>query len=84
MSNKEAGDGFGDIMIRMDDSDLGIIIEVKYAETANLEAECKKALAQIDIQRYTAAFSQEEIHTILKYGIVCRKKKCKVVVEREG
>ena len=31
-SNKEAGDGFSDILIRIDDSDVGIIIEVKYSE----------------------------------------------------
>lgn len=42
-SNKETGDGFSDIMIQIDNSDTGIIIEIKYAEH-NLEEECKKSL----------------------------------------
>ena len=38
-SNKEAGNGFSDIMIRIDDSDVGIILEVKYAEEGQMERE---------------------------------------------
>ena len=34
-SNRENGDGFSDIMVRIDDEDVGIIIEVKYAENGN-------------------------------------------------
>lgn len=41
-SNRESGDGFSDIMIQVGDSEVGIVIEVKYANDGNLEAECKK------------------------------------------
>ena len=81
MSNRESGDGFSDILIRIEDEDIGIVIEVKYADDGNLEAECERALQQIIDIRYTEALEQEGIHTILKYGIACYKKKCKVVME---
>lgn len=80
-SNRESGNGFSDIMIQIDDSDTGIIIEVKYAEHDNLEMECQKALRQIDATGYTDALKQEEIHRILKYGIACRRKECCVLME---
>lgn len=83
LSNREAGDGFGDVLIQMEDADIGIVIEVKYAEDGNLEKECENALNQIIDTRYVEALEQEGIHTILKYGIACYKKKCKVVLERE-
>ena len=35
--NRERGDGFSDIMVRIDDEDVGIIIEVKYAENGKEE-----------------------------------------------
>lgn len=57
------------------------MVEVKYADDGNLEAECEKELQQIIDIRYTEALEQEGIHTILKYGIACYKKKCKVVME---
>ena len=47
MSNRESGDGFGDILIRIEDEDVGIVIEVKYADDGNLQGECEKALQQI-------------------------------------
>ena len=81
MSNRESGDGFSDILIRIEDEDIGIVIEVKYADDGNLEAECERALQQIIDIRYIEALEQEGIHTILKYGIACYKKKCKVVME---
>ena len=78
MSNRESGDGFGDILIRIEDEDVGIVIEVKYADDGNLQGECEKALQQIIDIRYTEALEQEGIHTIIKYGIACYKKECKV------
>ena len=71
MSNRESGDGFGDILIRIEDEDVGIVIEVKYADDGNLQGECEKALQQIIDIRYTEALEQEGIHTIIKYGIAC-------------
>ena len=80
MFNRELGDGFGDILIRIEDEDVGIVIEVKYADDGNLQGECEKALQQIIDIRYTEALEQEGIHTIIKYGIACYRKKCKVLM----
>ena len=80
MSNRESGDGFGDILIRIEDEDVGIVIEVKYADDENLQGECEKALQQIIDIRYTESLEQEGIHTIIKYGIACYRKKCKVLM----
>ena len=82
-SNRESGDGFSDIMIQVGDSEVGIVIEVKYANDGNLEAECKKALKQIDDTGYAEALHQDGICKILKYAIACYKKTCKIMLEAE-
>ena len=46
MSNRESGDGFSDILIRIEDEDVGIVIEVKYASDGNLEKECENELGR--------------------------------------
>lgn len=83
MSNRESGDGFSDILIRIEDEEIGIVIEVKYASDGDLEKECEKALQQIIDVGYTESLEQEGIHKIIKYGIACYKKKCKVVMKIE-
>ena len=82
-SNREAGDGFSDIMIRMDEGNTGIIIEVKYAGE-NPEATCRRALEQIQEKGYAQGMRQDGIQTILKYGIACCRKTCRVLMERDG
>lgn len=79
-SNREAGDGFSDIMVRIDDSDTGIVIEVKYAENGELETACRKALEQMQKKHYEEAFADADIHHILKYGIACNRKNCRVLL----
>ncbi len=81
-SNREAGDGFSDIQIAIDDEDVGIVIEIKYAQNGDCEAECRKALKQIDANRYAENFYQDEVGTLLKYGIACSRKRCRVMLER--
>lgn len=81
MSNRESGNGFSDIMIMIDDAEIGIVIEVKYAESHDLEAVCKDALKQMIDKRYAEYFEQQGIKKILKYGIACRVKECKVMLE---
>lgn len=81
-SNREAGDGFSDIMVRIDDSDTGIVIEVKYAENGELETACRKALEQMQKKHYEEAFADADIHHILKYGIACNRKNCRVLLEQ--
>ena len=82
-SNKESGEGYSDILIEVEGEDIGIIIEVKYAEKAAFESACAEALRQIAVKGYDEALREEEMETILKYGIACYKKRCRVVLERE-
>ena len=82
-SNKESGDGYSDILILIDDEELGIIIELKYPENGNLETGCREALSQINMNRYTDVLYDEGIEHILKYGIACYKKRCKVMLGDE-
>lgn len=37
----------------------------------------------IDRNRYAEALKDEGCHTILKYGIACYKKECKVLMKKE-
>ncbi|MCD8174559.1 MAG: ATP-binding protein [Phascolarctobacterium sp.] len=82
-SNRESGDGYYDIAVEIEDEEIGIVIEVKYAENAQFEQECKKALKQINDNDYTAELKNDGMRTLLKYGVACNKSQCKVVVERE-
>lgn len=79
-SNRETGDGYGDILIEIEDGELGIVIEVKYAQDGNLEAGCRDALGQIEKKRYAEALQDEGMEKILRYGIACYKKRCKVIL----
>lgn len=81
-SNVESGIGYSDILIEAFDCRVGIVIEVKYAEDGNLDAACKKALEQIEEKSYEARLQEDGMRTILKYGIACYKKDCRVVVKR--
>lgn len=78
-SNRESGDGYSDILIEDVDSDIGIMIEVKYPENENLEAGCAGALEQVEKRNYEEVLRDDGMTTILKYGIACYKKRCKVV-----
>lgn len=82
-SNKESGNGYNDIWIYDEEKELGIIIEVKYAEESQFEVVCREAIAQIDKNRYAEELREEGCHSILKYGIACYKKRCQVTVVKE-
>ncbi len=82
-SNRESGDGYYDIAIEIEDEEIGIIVEVKYAENAQFEQECVKALKQINDNNYTAELREDGMCKLLKYGVACYKSQCRVVVERE-
>lgn len=78
-SNKESGDGYSDILLETDDGETGIILELKYADDGNLDTACKKALAQINWNRYEEILLDEGVPHILKYGIAFYKKRCRVM-----
>lgn len=82
-SNKESGDGYSDILLETDDGETGIILELKYADDGNLDTACKKALAQINRNRYEEILIDEGVPHILKYGIAFYKKRCRVMADRE-
>ena len=82
-SNRESGDGFSDILIKPEDPDAGIIIEVKYAkEIKALDAACDAVMAQIKDKRYDEALRDEDRCDILAYGIAFCRKRCRVVGEK--
>lgn len=82
-SNKESGDGYSDILIKIESEDIGIIIEVKYAENAKYDTVCREALRQIEEAGYTEELKEDGFRKILKYGIACYRKKCRVMVKKE-
>ncbi len=77
-SNKEMGEGYADILVEPDTGDMGIIIEVKYAHDGDLDAACEEALKQVEDTRYEDDLVDDGVENILKYGIACYKKRCKV------
>ncbi|MDE7478685.1 MAG: PD-(D/E)XK nuclease domain-containing protein, partial [Lachnospiraceae bacterium] len=78
-SNAESGDGYSDISIEVDDKEIGIIIELKYAEKADFDNGCSEALKQINDRNYEEALIDDGMTTIRKYGIACYKKRCRVI-----
>ena len=67
----------------IEEESTGIIIEVKYPQSGDLEAACQEAQGQIGQMRYDEFLRDQGIQTIFKYGIACWKKRCKVVLEKE-
>ena len=80
-SNVESGDGFSDILVECEEKGIGIVIEVKYPDGRDLEEECKIALKQIERMGYETKLKQDGMEGILRYGIACNRKKCKVLME---
>lgn len=83
-SNKESGDGYSDILVETDDGEVGIVMELKYAEDGKLEKACQEALQQIRYRQYEEELLDEGIRHILKYGMAFYKKRCRVMLASEG
>ena len=83
-SNREMGEGYADILAEPDTGDMGIIIEMKYAHDGDLDRACKEALKQIEYTRYEDYLEDDGVENILKYGIACYKKRCKVMLAENG
>ena len=82
-SNIETGEGYADIMLEMKNGKMGVIMELKYARSENLELSCKEAMEQINNQKYIRHLREERYEHIIKYAIAFYKKMCKVVKEEE-
>ena len=78
-SNAESGDGYSDISVEVEDQEIGIVIELKYAENAAFGSACREALEQIHDNHYEEALADDGMTTIYRYGIACYKKRCRVV-----
>ena len=78
-SNAESGEGYSDISVEAEDKEIGIVIEVKYAENATFDEGCCEALKQINDRNYEEALIDDGMTVIRKYGIACYKKRCRVI-----
>lgn len=83
-SNAEAGEGYSDILAEDEAGTMGIVIEVKYAEDGDLEKACLEALEQIDRKGYAEGLRRNGVENILKYGIACYKKRCRILLKDDG
>lgn len=78
-SNAESGDGYSDIIIENEDREIGIVIELKYAENAAFDTACQEAMQQIRDKNYDEVLLDDGMKTIYRYGIACYKKRCRVI-----
>ena len=82
-SNREAGDGFADIIVETDDPDAGLVIELKsVGKITELAGACTAAMQQVKERHYDAYLRDEGREDIWAYGIAFYKKRCMVVAER--
>ena len=79
-SNAESGEGYSDILIEVPESRTGIVVEIKYAEDAAFDSACNKVIQQIEEKHYEAALLGDGMENVVKYGIACYKKRCKVLL----
>lgn len=78
VSNRESGDGYADIIMKSPKERIGVVLEIKYAENEDLEKYCDEALKQIGDKNYEQALIDDGMNTIIKYGVACYKKRCKI------
>ncbi len=69
-------------MAEIDTEGIGIVIELKYADNGDLDAACRKAMEQIDLKRYDEQLIDDGMETILKYGVACYKKRCRIILDK--
>ena len=69
-------------MAEIDTEGIGILIELKYADNGDLDAACRKAMEQIDLKRYDEQLIDDGMETILKYGVACYKKRCRIILDK--
>ena len=67
MSNAESGEGYSDITVEAETKEIGVVIELKYAEDAAFEEGCRKALQQIREKNYEEVLVRDGMKTIYRY-----------------
>lgn len=80
-SNEESGGGYCDILLEIPESRTGVVIEVKYAEGGALDKVCGEALYQIEQKQYDARLVDDGMERIVRFGVACYKKRCRVAVK---
>ena len=79
-SNVEAGEGFADIIVETEDTNAGIVVELKYTKDYDeIEQACRAALDQINDRRYQEYLLNDGRKDITLYGIAFCKKRCKAM-----
>jgi hypothetical protein len=81
LSNGKSEEEYLDILVEVPESRTGVVIGLRYAEPDKMENSCAEALAQINEKQYNAHFVMDGMQTVIKYGIACFRKYCKVVRE---
>ena len=83
LSNKEAGEGFADIIVETEKFDSGFVIELKCADTfAKLDKASEAAIKQIIEKKYADYLYLEGRLQVMIYGISFFKKRCKVIARQ--
>ena len=83
-SNREAGDGYFDIVNADAERGIGVVIELKRTESddeAALKAVCRQGIQQIYDRRYYVSFLETNIHTVHLVGVAFSGKTCCVAGE---
>ena len=81
-SNRESGDGYPDLILYTRNYSIGIIIELKYAESPKKFQEAlDEGMKQIENNRYIKIFDDEDTYVVRKFVIACYKKRCKVAIK---
>ncbi len=80
-SNREAGEGFFDLIVQDERDKRAAVIEVKRSDSEDeLEAEVEKALQQIEERQYDVELKARGYTQILHWGMAFFKKSCKMGV----
>ena len=83
-SNREAGEGFYDLIVQDEREKRVAVIEVKRADSEKeLEASVEKALTQIEERQYDVELKARGYTTIYHWGMAFFKKSCKMGVRCE-
>ena len=78
-SDLEPVDGWSNIVVVKDDNSFGIIIEMCYADSENLDKAALGTLPSMDDWEYLSLLLDMGVERILTFGASFRLKKCKVV-----
>lgn len=82
-SNREAGDGRPDILLKSYDvKKPAVIIEIKHAKTyQGMQESAGAALTQIEDRHYDRELKRDGYENIIKYGVAFYKKNCYIAKE---